>query len=293
MRYIYGFIFTLFLISNSAMAQSGEQHCIGRFSLTAPPGWEVAGRTQKMYLTELVDDLPAYIAENQDRDRITPVMRNGASAESRPFIRTFGVGDNKGLAKTFGYGDVHSANLQLSVLMGPPDSPLLMVILVSAGNEDKIGNILATKIATGYKPGARTGFCLTHGAMTLEPSSNETVSLTLTNSAFPDASIRLSTQTISKSRRDGPLMDIAGDIRAMRGTGTTLTSLGEHSRKVAGRKGHDGRTQMTEPGKEPVLVYRYFDGGVAGDQTAPEMIISLDGPASNREGLEFCVGRRS
>lgn len=265
------------------MAQSGDlrMHCIGRFMLGVPQGWVESGRSQRMYVTSLKDDLPPTRFDVMTDEALLPVLRDNM-ALTLPLVKMFTL-EGVGPAAWFGHQD--SVNRQLSVLAGMPDAPFLMVAMATTGREEMAEEGL-TRLATGYTPGARTGFCLTHGAMTLEPSRNEATSLTFINPAFPEASISFSTQTISKPRTDGPLMDISGDIKAMRGTGTVLVSLGERYRKVAGRKGHDGRTQMTEPGKEPVLIYRYFDGGVAGDQTSPEMIVSLDGPAVNRDELE-------
>jgi hypothetical protein len=50
--------------------------------------------------------------------------------------------------------------------------------------------------------------------------------------------------------------------------------------------GRDALAELTQPGKPPVLSYRFFFAGIPGDPLSPEMTLSLDGPSSERAALD-------
>jgi hypothetical protein len=101
-----------------------------------------------------------------------------------------------------------------------------------------------------------------------------------------DATLWMSTQTIAKPRDDGPLADPDADAQALAGSGVTLRSLHRRERTVAGLTGRDALAEVRAAAAPPRLMYRFFYGGTPGNASAPEVIIALDGPASERAELD-------
>lgn len=251
--------------------------CIGRFSLSPPPGWVLQARSQKMYLTDL-DDAPPPVSGSSD-----PVMdrlRQGLPPKT-PLIRRFEL-DGVGPAAWFGLGSADSFDRRLVVLSGP----LRMQLLSSKGREAQAERAMGM-IAPGYRAGARTGFCLAHGAMHLEPSRNESTSLSLAAQAWPDTLLSLQTRTVDKPDETHPLAHPEAELAGLAGSGVSIRLSPQSSRTVAGLAGRELRGEMRASATAaPLRLYRFFHPGVGRQAGAPLMTLELDGPATERAALD-------
>lgn len=256
--------------------------CLGRFSFTLPTGWSAAGREQMIYRSRVTDDfrpfktLPGVTAQGR-------VLR-GELPAADPLLREFNV-DGVGPGAWFGLGNAGSPSKHVVLLAGSPESGVRLEALASTGKEAQAQEGLR-QLAAGYRPGARTGFCLPQGAFAVDPGRNESTRLAARNAQLPGAELRFSTVATSAPRADGPLADPAADAQAMAGSGTTLKPLGQTERRVAGLTGRDARAVLQEPGKPPTLIYRFFFPGIALNAAAPEIIIALDGPNNQQAALD-------
>lgn len=264
-------------------APDADRVCLGRFSFALPQGWLVSGRDQRIYFSRVTDDLRSL---GRALPGVSPVQRvlRGDAPGSEPPLREFTL-DGVGPAAWYAVGGVHSPNRRLAVLAGSPESGLRLEAMATTGREGQAEQGLR-QLAAGYRAGARTGFCLPHGAIVLDPSRSESTRLTALNPRVHGAELRFSTVTTATPRSDGPLADPAADAQAMAGTGTTLTPISKTERRVAGLAGHDARALLKEPNKEPTLIYRFFHPGTANSATAPEIIAALDGPAGRQAELD-------
>ncbi len=256
--------------------------CIGRFSLVLPAGWSAVGREQMIYRSRVTDDLQRFtllpgIGKTQG------VLRGDLPA-SDPLLQEFSL-DGVGPGAWFGLGSTNSPSRHVVLLAGSAEAGVRLEVLATKGREAQAQEGLR-QLAAGYRPGARTGFCLPNGAFAVDPGRNESTRIAAENTHLPGAELRFSTTAVSKPRSDGPLSDPAADAQAMAGSGTSLKPLGQTDRKVAGLDGRDSRAQLQEPGKAPTLVYRFFFAGIAANAAAPEIIIALDGPASQQALLD-------
>jgi Tle cognate immunity protein 4 C-terminal domain len=264
-------------------APTASAICLGRFGFTLPDGWTVAGREQKIYRSRVSDDLRAGAATLPGLSATMRVLRSDLPAGD-PLLREFSI-DGVGPGAWFGLGDPNSPSRRVVLLAGSAEAGVRMEALATQGKEAQAQEGLR-QLAAGYRPGARTGFCLPQGAFQVDPGRNETTRLAAEHPRLPGAELRFSTEAVTTPRTDGPLVDPAADAQAMAGSGTTLKPLGQADRQVAGFTGRDSRAELQEPRKPPTLVYRWFHPGQPASATAPELIIALDGPASAKAALD-------
>lgn len=264
-------------------APTASAICLGRFAFTLPEGWAAAGREQKIYRARVSDDLRTGLSAVPGLSATMRVLRADLPAGD-PLLREFTV-DGVGPGAWFGLGDPASPSRRVVLLAGSADSGVRMEALATQGKEAQAQEGLR-QLAAGYRPGARTGFCLPQGAFQVDPGRNETTRLAATHVRLPGAELRFSTTVVTTPRTDGPLVDPAADAQAMAGSGTTLKPLGQADRQVGGLAGRDSRAELQEPRKPPTLVYRWFHPGQPASATAPEVIIALDGPAAAKAALD-------
>jgi hypothetical protein len=263
---------------SDAMDPTPNAICIGRFSLSPPPGWVLQARTQKMYLTDL-DDAPPPPAPGSS-DPVLDRLRQGLPSKT-PLIRRFEL-DGVGPAAWFGLGSADSFDRRLVVLSGP----LRMQLLSGKGREAPAERAMRM-IAPGYRAGARTGFCLARGAMHLEPSRNESTSLTLAAQAWPDTLFSLQTRTVDKPDETHPLAQPEAELSGMAGSGVSVNLSSQSARTVAGLAGRELRGQMRASATAaPFRLYRFFHPGVGRQSGAPLMTLELDGPATEGAALD-------
>ncbi|MEO8280098.1 MAG: T6SS immunity protein Tli4 family protein [Ideonella sp.] len=269
-------------MATPAPTASSSAIWLGRFSLTLPVGWSSAGREQMIYRSRVTDDFRQF----------TPIP--GMSAQARilrgeltatdPVLREFNI-DGVGPGAWFGLGSPTSPSRHVVLLAGTAESGVRLEALASTGKEAQAQEGLR-QLAAGYRPAARSGFCLPNGAFAVDPGRNESTRVAAESAQLPGAELRFSTLAVSTPRTDGPLVDPVADAKAMAGSGTTLKPLSQTERTVAGFGGRDSRALLQEPGKPPTLVYRFFFAGIALNAAAPEMIIALDGPANQQAALD-------
>lgn len=264
-------------------APTASAICLGRFGFTLPEGWAVVGREQKIYRSRVSDDLRAGAAVLPGLSATMRVLRSDLPAGD-PLLREFTI-DGVGPGAWFGLGDPNSPSRRVVLLAGNADSGVRMEALATQGKEAQAQEGLR-QLAAGYRPGARSGFCLPQGAFQVDPGRNESTRLAAANPRLPGAELRFSTNAVSTPRTDGPLADPAADAQAMAGSGSSLKPLGQTERQVGGLAGRDARAELQEPRKAPTLVYRFFYAGQPASATAPEVIIALDGPASAKGALD-------
>ena len=251
--------------------------CIGRFSLSPPAGWVLAGRSQKMYLTDL-DDTPPQPAGSADP--VLDRLRQGLPPKA-PLIRRFEV-DGVGPAAWFGLGSSDSFDRRLVVLAGP----LRLQLLSGMGREAPAEKAMRM-IAPGYNAGARTGFCLAHGAMQLEPSRNESTELRLEATAWPGTLFTLNTRAVDKPDETHPMANPEAELAGIAGSGVTVKLSAQVPRTVAGLPGRELRGEMQASATAaPRRLYRFFHPGVGRQAGAPLMTLSLDGPATVQAALD-------
>lgn len=264
-------------------ASAGQTVFLGRFRFVLPAGWVVAGREQKTYFSRVSDDLSPSGPSVPGMSETLRILRGGIPPND-PLLREFTL-DGVGPAAWFALGDAQSPNRRLVVLAGSPEGGVRIDTLASVGRELQAEQALR-QLAAGYRAGVRTGFCLPHGAITLDPSRSESADLVATSLHTPNAELKFSSLVVAKPRSDGPLADPAADARALRGSGATLKLLSSHKRQVAGFSSYDKRVEFQEAGKPPVLMYNFFFAGAAASSVAPEIIIALDGPTAAKAMLD-------
>ena len=255
--------------------------CIGRFAFTLPAGWAVAGRQQKMYFTTLDDALPPAAPGLSEADRTLAWLHQGLPPKA-PLIRQFTL-EGLGPAAWFGLGSADSVDRRLVALAGPPATPLRMEAMATKGRE-AIAEKGLRMIAAGYRPGARTGFCLSGGAMQLDPSRNETTELVAENAQLPDARLTFATQAVAKP--DETTTDSSAEIANAAGLGAKLRILHQGPRMVAGLAGHELLGELTRPGAASRLIFRFAFAGKPRQATEPSMTVMLQGPATQQAALD-------
>lgn len=264
---------------SDAMDPTPNAICIGRFSLSPPPGWVLQARSQKMYLTDLDDAPPPPAAGSSDP--VLDRLRQGLPPKA-PLIRRFEL-DGVGPAAWFGLGSVDSVDRRLVALAGP----LRLQLLATKGREAPAEKGLRM-IAPGYRPGARSGFCLVNGAMDLEPSRNETTQLSLAASAWPDTRFTLHTRAVDKPDTTHPMAQPEAEAAALAGSGATLQLQPQRARQVAGLAGQELRGELqADAHTPPRRLYRFFHAGVGRQAGAPLMTLALEGPASEQAALDL------
>lgn len=252
--------------------------CIGRFSLSPPPGWALLARSQKMYLTDLDDAAPPPAAGSDDV--VLDRLRQGLPPKA-PLIRRFEL-DGVGPAAWFGLGSVDSVDRRLVALAGP----LRLQLLATKGREPAAEKGLRM-IAPGYRPGARSGFCLVNGAMDLEPSRNETTQLTLSANNLPDTRFTLNTRAVDKPDESHPLAHPETELASLSGSGVSATMSPQIPRNVAGLAGRELRGELRASATTAARrMYRFFHPGIGRQAGAPLMTLSLDGPAAEQATLD-------
>jgi Tle cognate immunity protein 4 C-terminal domain len=267
----------------STPASPASGICLGRFAFMLPEGWQAAGREQRIYRSRVTDDLRPVPAALPGLSPTLRVLRGDLPAGD-PLLREFSI-DGVGPGAWFGLGDINSPSRRVVLLAGRAEAGVRLEALASIGKEAQAQEGLR-QLAAGYRPGARTGFCLPNGAFQVDPGRNETTRLAAEHPRLPGAELRFSTEAVTTPRSDGPLVDPAADAQAMAGSGSTLKPLGQTDRQVAGFTGRDSRAELQGPRKPPQLIYRFFYPGQAANATAPEIVIALDGPASARAALD-------
>lgn len=263
---------------SDAMDPTPNAICIGRFSLSPPPGWVLQARSQKMYLTDLDDAPPPPAAGSSDP--VLDRLRQGLPPKA-PLIRRFEL-DGVGPAAWFGLGSADSFDRRLVVLAGP-----LRLQLLSGKGREAPAEKAMRMIAPGYRAGARTGFCLAHGAMQLDPSRNESTALTLAAPAWPGTVFSLQTRTVDKPDETHPLAQPEAELAGMAGSGVAVTLSPPSARTVAGLAGRELRGEMRASATAaPRRLYRFFHPGVGRQAGAPLMALELDGPATEQAALD-------
>lgn len=251
--------------------------CIGRFSLSPPAGWVLAGRSQKMYLTDL-DDTPLPAADSTDP--VLDRLRQGLPPKA-PLIRRFDV-VGVGPAAWFGLGSVDSFDRRLVVLAGP-----LRLQLLSGQGREVPAERAMHMIAPGYRAGARTGFCLANGAMQLEPSRNESTELRLEATAWPGTAFTLNTRAVDTPDETHPMANPDAELAGIAGSGVSVKLSAQTPRTVAGLPGRELRGEMQASATAASRrLYRFFHPGVGRQAGAPLMALGLEGPASEQAALD-------
>ncbi len=269
-------------MATPAPTASSSAICLGRFSLSLPAGWSPAGREQMIYRSRVTDDFHRFVPV-AGMSRQNRILR-GELSPADPVLREFSL-DGVGPGAWFGLGSPTSPSRHVVLLAGTVEAGVRLEVLASTGKEAQAQEGLR-QLAAGYRPGARSGFCLPNGAFAVDPGRNESTRIAAESSRILGAELRFSTVAVSTPRTDGPLADPAADAQALAGSGTTLKPLSQTERTVAGLNGRDSRAQLQEPGKAPTLIYRYFFAGLALNAAAPEIIIALDGPADQQPALD-------
>jgi hypothetical protein len=255
---------------------TGRVQCAGRFSFLAPETMNVTGRSQSMYLTNVTT---------------IPVPPGGIDAYWKDRLAQIGALQPRVFALQ---ADVKSAwsarnstfpnDLTLEIVK-PVNAGLMVVECEADAGKENIAETLVRDIVNAYVPASDRGFCVGNGAITLEPSQNEQVRLSLEGSGFPEIEIRLETRTVRE-----PDMKTYSDVDEEKSLaseqGGTLTVLLDRQRSAAGLPGKEIWISFAAPGDKPNVRFSWHYQGVGASGTQPSINIVGSAPVEKKSQLE-------
>jgi len=254
---------------------TGRVQCIGRFSFVAPAAVNVTGRSQSIYLTTVTT---------------IPTPSGGMDAYWIKRLPGPGTRQPGEFALQAGLKSVWSArnpmfpNILTLEVVKPISGGLIVVESEAQIGNQSIAETLVKDIVNSYVPANNRGFCLGNGSISLDPSQNEHVRLTMVDSSFPEIEIQFETQTVNEpDLRTYTNLDEERSLAS--GRGGTLTVLRDQQRFAAGLSGKEIWISFVVSGDKPGLRFTWHYPGVGSSSTQPSINILGSAPAEKKVQL--------
>jgi hypothetical protein len=253
----------------------GRVQCAGRFSFVAPEAMDATGRSQSMYGTNVTTiPVPSGGIDAYWTSRLAQMVAVSRVFELLPGVKGAWSARNRAFPKL----------LTLEIVQ-PVSGGLILVDRQADAGKENTAETLVKAIINSYVPASDRGFCVGNGAITLGPSQNEQVRLTLGESGSPEIELRFETRTVRE-----PDMKTYSDVDEEKSVasahGGTLTVLRDQRRSAAGLPGQEIWIFAAVPGDNPGLRFSWHYPGVGASGTQPSINIVGSAPVEKKVQLE-------
>ncbi|HTX38151.1 MAG TPA: T6SS immunity protein Tli4 family protein [Bryobacteraceae bacterium] len=257
-------------------ATNGKSLCVGRFAFMAPETMMVNGRGQSIYSTA-VEAVPLP-ADGLDAYWTTRLKRMG------PEPRVFEL--ETGVKAAWSARNPQFPNILTIETAKPVEGAVLVAEREADAGKESIAETLVKVILRSYVPASGFGFCVGSGALTVDPSINETARLTLGGRDLPEMELQMETHTVGE-----PDLTTGSNVEEERafvgGAGGTLRVLRDQTRAAAGLEGKEIWISAEFPGEKPGLRFSWHYPGVAASGVLPSIHVVASAPLERRSRLEL------
>jgi hypothetical protein len=254
-----------------------NRQCIGRFQFDLPERLAVSGRTQSIYRTSVVTGpLPSGGAERAWSEEMTTIRARSENSVRRTFDLAPGIH-----AVWYGNNSRMPSSVILELLK-PEDDHFFKLTRASTAGKEEPAEKLASNILASYAPHETgSGFCVGFGSLSIEPSSRESVSITMKDG---EVETTIDTITVDQPEDAGSPLEEAQQLA--QSYGGSLKVLRNGARKAAGVEGHELQISISLPGKPDLLRFDWGYEGVGGDAMRPKITVAGTAPAAQSNEME-------
>jgi hypothetical protein len=254
---------------------TGQVQCAGRFFFEAPEAMNVTGRSQSMYGTNVTT---------------IPVPSGGIDAYWAGRLAQMGAAQREfelqaGVKGAWSARNPVFPKLLTMEIVQPVSGGLIVVDRQADTGKESVAEKLVKAIIDSYVPTNDHGFCIGIGAITLGPSQNEQVRLTLGDSSAPEVEIRLETRTVREPDTK-TYSDVDEEKSLASASGGTLDVLRDQKRSGAGLPGKEIWISLVVPGDKPGMRFTWHYPGIGASGTQPSINIVGTAPVEKKSQLE-------